>query len=413
MATSKLPTQTTVSKLPKIKDTINLSNQGIIFKDHAALQSIYKQSGPLADSCEFQVHNWNLVFRHKAPDSSYLDIAIPLVYFNYKQEVTGAHIDFEMSEVSEISEKLLPIAQIEANKILSTDFLKALQALFNVEFTTMLTALNSIHKHPGSSKHQSFSGTDLDKTTEEHGVVYPIKTATNDVPNFAGIMALDAKVNNTAHYEYRLVNGELGKDIHYQQGRCIAITVKEPNQSIIEKMLGYEQEIDIKTSYAIQYAEQHPKVLKYLHDLYLKLNYSPFIQTVRPENLTRAAIQYKQPTYYRYQGAQSLFTPPKVENHIKIYEEAELKTMNLKDLKAAHRVIEEAYYECPVNSDVVESFSRQDLIDDIIDLQLNYLAELPITREEMITSLVKQGFQKSTLITKTNQEIEFLYNFEG
>ena len=73
--------------------------------DSSTLQSIFTSSGPKAVNNEFQVHYWALVMRHTAVDGSLLDVCIPTTFFNYKQEVSGAAINFEMKDVKEMSDR--------------------------------------------------------------------------------------------------------------------------------------------------------------------------------------------------------------------------------------------------------------------------------------------------------------------
>lgn len=241
----KITQPSTIVTSAPIKDFYTTKNQGVILLSGTTMQEIYKKTGPLADANEFQVHYWFLNFRLRAPDNSILDIAIPTCYFNYEQFVTGAHIDFELRDVKEMSAKVLPIHNMKANELINMGIKGKLEKMFNAKFEMMAMDFGSIHKHPGSSRSQSFSGTDYCKTAAEPGVVFPLAEASQDVPNFAGIMALDSKVNNVAHYEYRTVNGTLGTDIEYVEGRCAALTTfpeKEDTRSVIERLLNIGKE---------------------------------------------------------------------------------------------------------------------------------------------------------------------------
>lgn len=402
----KKTTLTSTTTVNQIQDKKCLSNQGIIFKDHDALQTIYKESGHLADSCEFQVHYWALVFRHKAEDSSILDIAIPLVYFNYKQTVSGGRIDFDMAEVSEISTKLAPIAQQEAQKVLSSSFQADIQSLFNIDFTPTLVPLNTIHKHPGSSRSQAFSGTDLDKNPKDHGVVYPVASAKDNVPNFAGIMALDGSVNNTAHFEYRLVNGELNKDITYTEGRCLAITVNSNRQSTIEQLMGYEKAPEFTT----KTKNSNDNIAEALHSIYKETDYRPFTLAIRPENVTKAAAKAYTNQYAKYiPTTASLFEEEDDEELPTFHSEVKLKTMTDKELAKYLQELEAFAYGVSYQSPT----SRSDIMDAILDIQLDITLTKPPSRSEMITSLAAKGFSKSNLILKTTENLEYLYTFEG
>lgn len=281
---------TTTPVKAQIIDTLNVSNYGVVGFPHKSLQEIYANSGPLADTAEFQVDYWALNFRKVMEDKTILDFAVPLVFFNYPQEVSGARIDFEMKDIDDVSGKLLPIAQKRAAEVLETDFQKNLQTLFKCEFEVMLVPLNTIHKHPGSSHSQAFSGTDLTKTADPHGVVYPWeKPEEPNMPNFASIMALDGKVNNLAHSEYRVVNGELGKDIHYQQGRCLSFTIEELSLSTVERMMNPAIDKELTVRYKESKASVDTKIKETIVLIYndLYATFKPSTDFVFAENLTR------------------------------------------------------------------------------------------------------------------------------
>jgi len=279
---------------PAIKDFYTTDNQGIILLSGTTMQEIYKKSGTLADANEFQVHYWFLNFRFRAEDNSILDIAIPTCYFNYEQFVSGAHIDFELKDVKELSEKLLPLHNMKANQLIDMGIKEKLEATFNVTFEMMAMDFGSIHKHPGGSSRQSFSGTDYCKTAAEPGVVFPLATASDDTPNFAGIMALDSKECNVAHYEYRTVNGTLGTDIEYVEGRCAAYTVfpKKPDErSFIEKLLNFGADATSKWKFkrCTSALEVVPAIEAVAEWLYLDEKFSASTDVVLPENVKKKA----------------------------------------------------------------------------------------------------------------------------
>ena len=259
------------SKTP-IVDVSTKHNQGIVLLRQSDLQSIYEKSGPLAKNNEFQVHFWAINFSARYADNSVIDITIPTVYFNYKQEVTSAHIDFEMSDVVAISEKAAKLHHTIANRINNTHFAVALTELLSSTIEVTSTDYNSIHRHPGSSKNQSFSSTDLKKDPDNHGIVYSLESGT-DKPNFAGIMALDSGVCNLAHMEYRVVNGEVYKDLTYQQSRCQAIVLNDIDaRSTAEQVLGaphteyYIKSVDSAVSDQLTNAllQQYKQILEHL-----------------------------------------------------------------------------------------------------------------------------------------------------
>ena len=267
--------------------TTNLGNHGIILHKHSTISELYSLSGPNAKSNEFQMHCWMLVFRHKFLDASYLDIAIPTCYFNYEQFVTSAHVDFEMKDVSDLSAKLYPIHNMVVNQILATTFRDDLQALFGLSFDLLSVDVGTLHRHPGGSARQAFSGTDLDANNTHHGIVFPLKSGV-EKPSFSGILAVDSGTCNVAHYEYRLVNGSYEtNNMSYAKGRCLALTLNDtqviPTLSRVETFFG-----------AVQVAPENktrennsiiPETLANSLIEMIKLLPSPNLQLVRSENV--------------------------------------------------------------------------------------------------------------------------------
>ena len=328
----KLAVTTTVTVPTAIKDLYTLGNQGIILLKQDTIQELYTKSGKTAIGNEFQTHYWFLNYRLQAQDGSILDIAVPTVYFNYAQEVSGAAIDFDLKDVKELSEKLEPVHNMKVNELQSLGLAEKLSKLFNAELKCMSADYGSIHRHPGSSKSQSFSATDLTNTAREPGVVYPLATAKDDTPNFAGIMAIDAGVCNVAHYEYRTVNGTLGTDIEYVEGRCSAVTIRSPkpdSRSIIEKLLSYPVET-VTNYWKHKRSSLQPEFLTAMEELgetlYLKQGFSASTDLVLPDHLSEKSYTYNRTGFGGY-GA--TYTQPRIGEDYTPLSKEQLEKMTL------------------------------------------------------------------------------------
>ena len=402
--------QTTLPTL--IKDQISPSNNGIILISEQAQQDIFTKSGPLAERNEFQTHYWFLNFRHTASDNSILDIAIPTVYFNYKQSVSGAHIDFEMKDVADLSTKLLPIHNMKVNELLAGGIKTNLENYFNVSFQAMSVDVGSIHRHPGSSKHQAFSGTDLAKSPTDHGVVYPLGSATDNKPNFAGIMAIDSGTCNVAHYEYRTANGTLGTDITYSKGRCCAIIYKDrtPKQlSIVEQMFTKPTNNYVKESQSLLSELDHTL----LAEILLEINFKPFTDTVRPENLVAIApttFAYNPFKSYAKQPIKTTYKQPclpGLEPELpKCFDKEELDKMPIQDLTQHLKELDTYYYEGPISAEDYEGFTEPELVDQILEMYVLITEEdASSDLENMLADLESYGVAKSTLLTATEEQI--------
>lgn len=285
--------QTTMVPLkPSIVDIKNYGNHGITIFPQPALQEIFKQSGSLAVSNEFQIHYWALNYQYTAVDGSILIVSLPTVFFNYKQEVSSAAIDFQMTDVATVSEKLLPVHNMVVNKLKVLKVKEQLEKMFQVKFQEKSVPLNSIHRHPGSSSYQSFSATDYCKTPDDHGIVYPLKKANKQV-NFASIMAIDNDKCNLAHTEFRIATGTLGKDITYEQGRCLAIMWNEPEKrSMVESLFITETPVKhvIKTVESLIPDTLVESLTNYIMDI--QKTVPPLTKFVSDKNLTRKAYVY-------------------------------------------------------------------------------------------------------------------------
>ena len=82
--------------------------------------------------------------RKQFNDGSIYDIAIPLVIFNYPQEVAPASIDFEGKDMTKIAEETKELANLKANELLSN---KTFTEKFK-GYTPILTKAMTLHRHP-------------------------------------------------------------------------------------------------------------------------------------------------------------------------------------------------------------------------------------------------------------------------
>ncbi len=204
--------------MERITDKVNLNNFGILFHQTKAMELFQKRSGMEGKySVEYQYHYITLVGRLKA-DGQILDIAIPMCMFNYHQECSGAHIEFNLEEVSEANDKALVKAQEKFSEFETTDMYKELCDMGITDWT--IHGMNNSHMHPMGVN--SFSGTDLRTDIHHPGVVYPLSTGV-DIPNFASMMQhIDQKAEMIIS-QYRIFNGVENGERAYQKGRCLTI----------------------------------------------------------------------------------------------------------------------------------------------------------------------------------------------
>ena len=156
MQVSNLP-QIQEPLLSKISDTKILKSLGMLLLQAEDLRSITANSGPLTAANEYQVHYWFLNGRFTFKNNTYIDIAIPTVFYNYEQKVSGAAVDFELSAVDEMSEALEPVHNTKVNELMQNkpllEGIEKIGAIFTEkigpnQFTWISTNLGTKHKNP-------------------------------------------------------------------------------------------------------------------------------------------------------------------------------------------------------------------------------------------------------------------------
>jgi hypothetical protein len=135
--------------LNPIKEYENKKNIGFVIFDNKTIDEIYKKSGKDAIGNEFQISYWSIIFRIEFIDSTIIDIQMPTALFNYPQKVTGAHIDFHLSDVDKIGKKIKQVHEQIANQINEKGIIDELKKIENVKSVTVLEEYTSnIHRHP-------------------------------------------------------------------------------------------------------------------------------------------------------------------------------------------------------------------------------------------------------------------------
>lgn len=276
---------TAINDNRKINSYTDYRSLGIaLFKDKD-LNLITKNSGPLAKSNEYQVHYWFLNGRFTMSDGSNIDIAIPTVYFNYEQEVDISSVDFNLTKVDEMSERLEVIHNMKVNELLSSEFATNLQTMVDTEFEWKGINLGTIHRHPSGIK--SFSGTDLTTKIASPGICFPLAEIEEGYykPSFSSILLHEKGRTVMCRTEYRLVN-KVENNINYYKGRCATgVHGGESTVSIVEKLLGV-----VPTQYSYTLADNAPKssLINMIIDLFKSLEYSANTDFIKPENVKEA-----------------------------------------------------------------------------------------------------------------------------
>lgn len=372
--TKKETTVTTIKTTPKIFDETNTDNVGILYWKQETLEAFTKKSGPLAKSNEFQIHYWALVARITFDDSSIVDIAFPTVIFNYKQEVTSGHIDFELKDVSAMSKALQPVHNVVVNKNNLKEQIKSKLSLLskNIEFISV--PMNTLHRHPTGVS--SFSSTDLGKShTYNTGVVFPLKTG-NKTPSFSSII-----YNNPVkliHTEYRVASGNVEeKGIQYSKGRSATFV-----QDSVSTVSSAEQWFEVKPKDRSYVVTKDSEIsTEGIISILKTINYEPSTDFVKEENLIQKVYQtsyFSTTKKYNKKKDNSLslsYDPNTVKNikaelKLDIIRALDLEKMHDNYLKTHCLKLEQHYYtDATLTLEEYKDLKKKDLIELALELQ--------------------------------------------
>lgn len=214
----------------KIIDGVNLNNFGILLHDMKAIEDFQDKSGMAgAYRVEYQHHYVSAVGRINA-GGQILDIAIPLVMYNYDQQVSGAAIEFHLNNVTAKNKEALPLAVKKFEELQQCSMFEKLTKIGFVDWE--ISGFHSNHQHPSGVN--GFSGVDLRTNIHNPGVCFPLSKGENAC-NFAGIMQHKENFSEIIRTEYRVFNGKDGEDKYYSKGRCLTLVRGYDNPAIEEE----------------------------------------------------------------------------------------------------------------------------------------------------------------------------------
>ena len=130
------------SLVKRIVDYSNGKVVNITLWTQKSLEAIRINSGELASSNEYQVHYWALHLEKTFKDGSKFCIQIPTVFYNYSQEVSTTTVDFNLTDVEQVSNEVKELHNIKVQELMP--MLK--QYFKDYEFKSV--PLNTLHKHP-------------------------------------------------------------------------------------------------------------------------------------------------------------------------------------------------------------------------------------------------------------------------
>jgi len=182
----------------------------VLFKNKD-LKEIVEKCLPEADGSEFQFHYIAAQIKGYKGGKEFI-VTIPLLYFNFNQEVSSAHVDFDLAEIKELVEKYRPAAEKLFNAQWNIfkpiyDFISKISD----EVKIIVDEIGSVHRHPGDF---SFSATDLKYDPNKPGVVY----RTLEAHDYAQVDSVIYIYHN--HQDFKLVT---------TQTRLFNTTAVDPN----------------------------------------------------------------------------------------------------------------------------------------------------------------------------------------
>lgn len=307
---NKIGFQTPAVQTKKIVDKASNNHYGVLLTTQKQIEDFQEKSGMRRKyTSEYQYHYWALVARIQL-ENDILDIAIPTAVFNYKQNISGAAVEFHLKDVETASNLAKEIALAKANEIVASEFgTKLFEMLPIIEWINV--PLNTCHVHPGALT--SFSGTDYSKTIGDPGVCFPLDEPVNQA-SFSSILCHGANdIAKMVRTEYRFANFEDGNNVYYH-GKCL------------QYIRGYEYELHESFSpiqamffgntkvTKMSCEDYHMKdgfddtlentFIEQIVQLFKDCNYEPDTSLVLKENLTTkttaVARGYTQPTYANY-----------------------------------------------------------------------------------------------------------------
>jgi len=291
---------TTGGRVSDIKDK-NL--YGIHLHTQVAIERFQINSGMTNNhSVEYQHHYWAVVGRLTVPNQV-LDIAIPLVLFNYPQTVSSASVDFELIDVGERSEAVKPLAEAKVQELIDKGILAELQEATGVS-DWKLVPMNTVHKHPG--RLSSFSGTDYDKQVANPGIVFPLMRGTAQA-SFSSIICHTQQVAEFVHTEYRQFTGTEKEPGEYRHGKCMSYIrgykiqpKKVDEQGLISKIFEetppkpYEaKSYVLKDKVAVAEGKELLEIIRKIWDI---ADYEPDVSEVKKEYI-KEGYSYTQPVW--------------------------------------------------------------------------------------------------------------------
>lgn len=159
----------TYTPTPTPTDTTDLKQLSIVIMRQDILNAMADHCKISANQSEFQIHYRSLIMTLKQGEAT-VHISIPTAYYTFKQDVSGASVDYELTDVDAKALLAQPSSANIAREFLEKmPILSALQDAGFEKVDIYESNSGSMHRHPGRF---GFSHVDYRKDPKNPGVVY-------------------------------------------------------------------------------------------------------------------------------------------------------------------------------------------------------------------------------------------------
>jgi hypothetical protein len=252
---------------------------------------------------EFQAYYYALNYRKTFNDNSIWEVHIPILFFNFPQEVTAGSITQPGKDTLGLIQDISDSHRNEAIEI--SKQLKVFSALEAMGLEPSISSMHSIHRHPDSLS--VFSSVDYGKGLTETGLVYPLAEGEANQSNYASILLMSNDRARLGRTEFRIFN-RIDDTLAYEKGRLIAFTKSNCFYSDSERFFKldncYENleifQDEIKEPTLVDFP-----ILKTIEDIWLSSDFIPSTKYVLPENVKKAQFKYfgyGQGNYFNYKA---------------------------------------------------------------------------------------------------------------
>lgn len=268
----------------KTKPTTGQQNDtlSVMLYKQSVLDEIAALCKPKAGGSEFQVHCRGVQIFIKKPESDKrLVFTLPTYYFNMPQKVSTGSVDFNLDEVSEISNQIAPMSAVMGEEIVSKFPLAFFEEL-GFEISVRELEMGSLHRHPGDF---GFSGTDLDNQVEKPGVIFR-NLKCQDKVQVDSVMYIPTSHVKIVTTETRVVSVQPTEDNEgiegtYETAPTLCYIIKDQDEAPVgfgeffhKKVEPVEGEVDFKID-QFQTKEEHDEITQLLQTFLNEMDYSP------------------------------------------------------------------------------------------------------------------------------------------